>query len=74
MANPKDVVHEGYQREKAEGHSWFTCEHEWEELDAVSEHYVRCTKCGVPGELIGSNPNDFYAPRKIEDGVFWPAT
>ncbi len=75
MGNPKDVVHEGYQREKANGDPWFTCEHEWKwPLDDISEHAVYCAKCGVPGEVIGK-PNDYSsASREIEDGVFWPAT
>jgi hypothetical protein len=46
---------------------WDDCVHEWEERDSIcsNEYYtfVRCVKCGCPGEL------------EIETNeVYWPAT
>lgn len=70
--NPKDVMHDGFKREKAEGHRWFNCEHEWKEHPDSETAEVSCVKCGCPGEI---NVKDCYEVGDIErDGVFWPAT
>ena len=46
---------------------WDECEHEWEEIESQFSNekyiYVKCKKCGCPGE------------KDLATGdVFWPAT
>lgn len=38
------------------------CQHEWEDVESMSENEVRCIKCGVPGDRCGDGT------------VYWPAT
>lgn len=42
---------------------WYQCDHEWKDVESMSDRGCICTKCGCPGE------------RNIhDDEVYWPAT
>lgn len=41
---------------------WDHCDHDWKEVESMSDTEVKCRKCGVPGD------------RERDGSVYWPAT
>jgi len=42
--------------------AWDKCQHQWQEVESISDTEVRCAKCQVPGD------------RNKDGSVYWPAT
>ena len=47
---------------KAMADEWDDCEHEWREVESMSERDVVCVKCRCPGT------------RENDGSIYWPAT
>lgn len=55
---------------------WDGCEHRWVwDGESECDTDVRCTKCGVPGQ-VNFDPTLLEMMSKVKDDadVFWPAT